>query len=140
MPDNLSSPPRLLRRFAAIFYDSLLLISVLFFAGLLAYPVTRGHASPFYTIYLLGVSFLYFAWSWLHGGQTVGLLCWRLQLQTVNGELLTWRRVLIRFIVAMVSWLVFGIGFFWAIFDTQRRTWHDWVSGTRLVYVPKNQK
>lgn len=137
MPDTLS-PPRLLRCLAAIFYDGLLLLSVLFFAGVLAYPITHGHANFLYTLYLFGVSFLYFAWPWLHGGQTVGLLCWRLRLQTVTGEPLTWRQAFLRFTIAILSCLIFGMGFFWAIFDSQHRTWHDWVSGTQLVYIPKN--
>ncbi|OQW90417.1 MAG: hypothetical protein BWK79_19975 [Beggiatoa sp. IS2] len=129
--------PRLLRRFAAIIYDSLLLFSVLFFAGLLAYPVTRGQSSIIYTIYVWGVSFLYFGWQWLHGGQTLGMRTWFVQLQPTDGYQLTWRHVFIRFLVAILSWLPLGLGFFWALVDEQQRTWHDRASKTRLILLTK---
>lgn len=132
--------PRLLRRFAVIFYDSLLLFSVLFFAGLLVYPFIQGQSAVFkliYEIYLWGVGFLYFGWQWLHGGQTLGMRTWYIQLQTTNGHQLTWRHVLIRLCVAVLSWLLLGLGFFWAILDKQNRTWHDLASKTRLVLLPK---
>jgi uncharacterized RDD family membrane protein YckC len=129
--------PHLLRHFAVMIYDSLLLFSVLFFAGLLAYPVTQGQSSFVYTIYLWGVIFLYFGWQWLRGGQTLGMRTWHIQLQPINGNQLTWRQVFIRFSVAIVSWLVFGLGFFWVIIDERHRTWHDLASKTRLVLIAK---
>lgn len=127
--------PRLIRRFAVITYDSLLLFSVLFFAGLLAYPVTRGQPSIVYTIYLWGVGFLYFGWQWLHGGQTLGMRTWSIQLQPTDNYQLTWRHVSIRFSVAILSWSLFGLGFFWALIDEQHRTWHDLASKTRLILI-----
>lgn len=137
---NTPITPRLVHRLAAIVYDSLLLFSVLFFAGLLAYPITRGHSSTLYTIYLWNVGFLYFAWQWLRGGQTLGMRTWHLQLQPTDGAHLTWRHVVIRFLVAIISWFAFGLGFLWAIVDKQHRTWHDFASNTQLIIVSKPEK
>lgn len=130
----------LLRIFIAIIYDSLLLFSVLFFAVALAYPVTGGQPSLGYQIYLLVICFFYFAWPWLRSGQTLGMKAWRIQLQSTDGKALTWGQALLRFSMAIVSWLMLGIGFFWAIVDKQHRTWHDWMSQTRIVLQPKKVK
>lgn len=129
-----------LRYFFLIVYDSLLLFGVLFFAGALAYPLTHAEISPLYQIYLLMVSFLYFAWSWLHGGQTLPMKAWRIQLQSTDGKAVTWQQAALRFLMAIISWLALGIGFLWAIVDKKHGTWHDWVSGTRLVLLPKQKK
>jgi uncharacterized RDD family membrane protein YckC len=123
-----------LRYLAALFYDSLLLFSVLFFAAGLFQWLTQGN-SPLivFRIYLLIVWFGYFAWPWLRGGQTLGMTAWRIQLQTTDGKPLGWQHVSRRWLMAGVSWLVLGMGFFWAIVDKQHRTWHDLASQTRLV-------
>ncbi len=133
-------PASLLRCFAAMFYDSLLLLSVLFLAAALAYPLTHGHVSLAFRIYLLIVWFLYFAWPWLHGGQTLGMKAWRIHLQSTNGKPITWYQALLRFLMAIISIIIFGIGFFWMVIDKEKRTWHDWVSDTRIVLLPKTAK
>jgi uncharacterized RDD family membrane protein YckC len=135
IPQNVdkSCSASLLRRFMAIFYDSLLLFAVLFFAAALAYPITQGQISLAYQLYLLSISFFYFAWPWRHGGQTLGMKAWRIQLQSVMDKPITWQQTLLRFGMAIVSWSVLGMGFLWALFDKQRRTWHDWISETHLV-------
>ena len=134
---NKKNATGLLRQFMAIFYDSFLLFSVLYLATALAYPITHGQKSLFFQIYLLTVCFFYFAWSWLHGGQTLGMKAWRIQLQSNKDKPITKQQVLLRFSMAIVSWLALGMGFFWAIFDKQRRTWHDWVSDTHLILIEK---
>ncbi len=130
----------LLRYFIVIFYDSLLLFSLLFFAAALVYPITDGHPYVIFQIYLLIICFLYFAWPWLHGGQTLGMKAWRIQLVSSNGKPLTWRQALLRFLMAIVSWLALGMGFFWAFVDKQGRTWHDRASDTRIILRPKVAK
>jgi uncharacterized RDD family membrane protein YckC len=127
----------LLRRFVAIFYDSLLLFSSLFFAAALAYPITDGQISIFFQIYLLVIWFLYFAWPWIHGGQTLGMKAWRIQLQSMEGGAVTWKEALLHFSMAFVSVLVFGMGFLWLIVDKQKQTWHEKVAHTRLIYRAK---
>jgi uncharacterized RDD family membrane protein YckC len=141
VPSDLENLPSasLLRLLIAIIYDSFLLFSMLLVAAALAYPVTGGQVSLGYQIYLLIVCFFYFAWPWLRGGQTLGMKAWRIQVQSINGKALSWRQALLRFLMAILSWLVLGIGFFWAIVDKQHRTWHDWVSETRIVLRPKRR-
>nr|VFJ60462.1 MAG: Uncharacterized membrane protein YckC, RDD family [Candidatus Kentron sp. FW] len=135
------------RRIGAIIYDSLLLIAILFFAhiplqlflGILVVP-SEHPWHPAYQMYLLGVCFLYFGWFWMRGGQTLGMRTWRIRLQDKNGGRITWWRAGVRFLSAILSWSVFGLGFLWALIDRERKTWHDRLSGTVLVSVPTRPK
>ncbi len=130
-----------MRRFAALFYDALLLFSVLFFATLVLLPLTGGQAippnEPLYTSYLIAISFLYFGWSWTHGGQTLGMQAWRLRVEHENGGSLTWKLALMRFFCALLSWLPIGAGYLWIIVDRRSLAWHDWLSGTMVVLTPR---
>jgi len=121
----------LLRRFVAIFYDTLLLFSILFFAAGLVQPITNGKVSILYQLYLFLVCFLYFAMSWKRGGQTVGMKSWRIKLQSTTENAVTWQQVTIRFFMAIISWFTV-IGFI--------LTWHDSVSKTQLVLLPHKKK
>jgi uncharacterized RDD family membrane protein YckC len=37
----------------------------------------------------------------------------------------------------LLSWLPLGLGFLWMLVDSQGRAWHDRLSGTRVVELPK---
>ena len=69
----------LIKRLLTIFYDSLLLIAVLFLAMALLLLISGGYqfqaGNPLMTAYLLVVSFVFFGWFWTHGGQTLGHAC-----------------------------------------------------------------
>lgn len=131
--------PGLARRSAAMGYDALLLVAVLFVATAVLMPFTGGEAihpnDVWYTVYLVVVSFGYFGWFWTHGGQTLGMRSWRLRLVGVGENGASWRQALVRFVGACFSWLAFGAGFVWLLVDTDRLTWHDRVSKTRIVDV-----
>lgn len=130
----------LVRRLMAILYDFFLLIAILFIATAIVMAFNRGSAIepgqplyPYYIIYLLTISFVYYGWFWTHGGQTLGMKTWKLQLLQLDNRSVTWPLALIRFSVAIISWSVAGIGFLWSLFDPQRRTWHDIASNCVLV-------
>ena len=131
------TPPGLWRRLAAIGYDALLLVAVLFAATAVLLPFTGGEAiNPnqiSYTAYLVIVSFGYFGWFWTHGGQTLGMRSWHLRLVAAGEKSATWRQALMRFAAAGLSWLACGLGFFWLLLDPDQLTWHDRLSGTTIV-------
>jgi len=133
--------PGLARRFAAIVYDALLVFSVLYFGTLLLMPFTGGEpiapGRVLYQLYLLGLGFLYFGWCWTHGGQTLGMRAWRLRLRGPGGAPPGWGLAALRFAAAFGSWAALGLGFLWALRDTEGLTWHDRVSRTTLVVLPK---
>ena len=135
-----SSPCSLLRRLAAIVYDSVLMFCVVFIAwqpvplisDMLPETIDRGLKLG----YLLTICFLYFAWSWTHGGQTLGMRAWKIKLQSLpckSNRSISWRTAWLRFIGAMASWLAIGIGFFWSVFHHDKLAWHDIFSNSHLV-------
>ena len=133
-------PTGLIRRFMAIIYDLLLLLAILFIASLLAFVANRGVAidssHPYHTLYmayLLMISFLYFAWFWVHGGQILGMKTWKIKLLSSTLGTISWKQALIRFCSAAVSWCCLGCGVIWSVFDKQHRTWHDIASNSRLI-------
>ena len=89
------------------------------------------------TMYLLAVAFAFYGWFWTHGGQTLGMRAWRLQVVRTWGGALSWRHALLRYSAAMVSWAVLGLGFLWVALSRRRLAWHDRWSGTRLLVLPR---
>ncbi len=136
--------PGLLRRFAAMLYDSLLLSGVLLAAVTLAtlplgllWGVELDPAHALFQLYLLAVIVLFFVYFWIRGGQTLGMRAWRLRVLRDDGAPLTLRDALLRLLYASFSWLALGAGFLWALFDQDGLTWHDRASRTRLVLLKK---
>jgi uncharacterized RDD family membrane protein YckC len=145
-PPSASSLPRcgLVRRLMAILYDAMALAAVLLFASLLALPLLGDSPSRWamvgFRVYLVLIVFFFFAWFWSHGGQTLGMAAWRVRLQNrLPGPPNPWQ-LLLRFLMAIVSWLALGLGFIWSLFDREGLTWHDRFSMTELVVVPKKKK
>ena len=144
---NLSTPAPLptaglTRRLAALFYDALLLLALLFIATLPWAIAARGEplaplARAAYQLYLIGVSGVFFGWFWTHGGQTLGMRAWRLRVTAEDGSKVSSRAAAIRFAVGLVSLGVFGLGFWWALFGAGRKTWHDRAAHTRVELLPK---
>jgi len=126
----------LARRVCAIFYDLLLLGSIFFFGTLIIMPFNAGqpieHGNLPYNIYLLVITYLYFTWQWTHGGQTLGMRAWKIRLQRQDGGNVGWRNASLRFLLALLSGLAFGAGFFQALIDPDRLAFHDRYSHTCL--------
>jgi uncharacterized RDD family membrane protein YckC len=45
----------------------------------------------------------------------------------------TWKQASIRFCVAILSLLSFGLGFIWQWLSKDKLSWHDLLSGTQLI-------
>ncbi|MEN6521573.1 MAG: RDD family protein [Armatimonadota bacterium] len=64
---------------------------------------------------------------------TPGMIVAGLVLVTENQEKITLFRAFIRHVVSYFSGAAFFIGYLWSLFDREGRTWHDILSGTRVV-------
>jgi len=133
----------LLRRLASITYDSLLLTAVLFFSTLILLPFTRGQAisngNILYTAYLFFICYLYFAWQWTHGGQTLGMRTWKIRLRGIDSDDVTWQSASLRFLLACLSWGFLGAGFLRALIGREHLAFHDKYSKTRLMLATDRQ-
>jgi uncharacterized RDD family membrane protein YckC len=160
-------PAGILRRLCALFYDTLLVIAVIFIA-FQPLPLIDELVKVFpfiqilKSLYLLIVWFLSLGWFWTHGGQTVGMKAWRMKLLRENGERLAWPHAMIRFSVSngffllillligndlistkfalMIAVVAISVGFLWMVFDKQGRAWHDILSRTQLVILNSHQR
>lgn len=142
-------PPGLFRRLASIIYDSLLVMGLIVlamtlvvillgvFLGWDGIDTAALRRNPFYIAYLCLVPALFFIGFWSLAGETLGMRAWRMRIVRLDGGRPTLGEATLRYIAAILSWAVLGLGFLWILFDRDRMAWHDRLSGTRLVLVPR---
>lgn len=141
MPDK----AHLLRRCAAMFYDLLVLAALWMATTAICLAVTRGHMDAsqptwWYRLALLVVTAGYFVVSWCRLGQTVGMRPWRIRVIREDGGALGVGQALVRWACASLSLALLGAGFWWALFDRDRRTVHDRCCRTRMRLLPPLKK
>jgi uncharacterized RDD family membrane protein YckC len=88
----------------------------------------------------LFTTMLFFSWFWLKNGQTLGMQAWRIKLVGFDGAQPTLKQIAIRCLGATLSAACLGLGYLWCLFDSNGRYWHDYLSGTELVLLPKHNK
>ncbi len=135
-------PPGLARRLMAMLYDFLLMVALWMVMGFAAVALNDGEAnqSPLFHSLLFLATFVFFAFFWMRAGMTLGMQAWRLRVQTPDGMSISLNQSLLRFMTAIVSFAALGLGYWWVLFDIERRAWPDIVSGTRIVVLPKEKK
>ena len=143
------------RRLAAMFYDFLLSIALRMVVTLLYQQVllrliygseqlkamaeTGGlDIDPLLSTLLLFCLFGFYAKFWTHNGQTLGMQVWGVRIQNADGTAIDLWQALLRFLIAILSWLALGLGYWWMLWDKRQRTWHDIYSESQVVHLPKN--
>ena len=151
----------LLRRIAAMGYDSLLVFSLLFGAtalyGWLARLINPGPSSvtitndsvvkqiepvasgPLFNLYLVVIIIAFFVYFWRKSGQTLGMQAWRLRIDSLDGGRINTGQALLRLAVAPLSAACLGLGYLWVLIDREQRSWHDICSRSRVVLLPKKK-
>ena len=147
--------PGLLRIFASMVYDSLLLaaISIAYGAVVVGIRVAifgqpeTGHriqwglpASIFITLGWLVSLVFFYIYFWQKFGQTLGMKTWRIQVVDAHDyQLISRSQAYKRSLTALFSLLFFGIGYWLSFAHPQRRLLHDLTSGTRLILLKKSK-
>ncbi len=133
----MKSDVSLLRRIGAISYDIFLAFSLVFFVTGVVIIVFFNKEVPngdaFFYVITIPITYLYFAWSWVKGRQTLGMKAWKFQIKQINGNNITHKQAFIRLISAIPSFAIFGLGFLYQLFDKDNRTIHDKISHTILI-------
>ena len=136
-------------RFIALLIDQVAMVFLAFLVGLLA-SVCAGTALLaegdivgflFGSVALISwgaltiFQFLYFGYFWSKDGQSIGMKLLNVKVvRQEEGEQLSFFRAGFRGTLGYyISGLVFGLGFLWAAFDSQKETWHDKLFNTWVV-------
>jgi len=151
---NSTVHPALPRRLIAILYDTLLVlplimlsvaISLGLYGALLKLTGGSQDALSLNPYLVRTIAFLscvgFFSAFWLKSGQTLGMQAWRIKLvRTSNGETASAGQALLRCFGALLSAACAGAGYWWCLVDRNGRCWHDYLSGTELILLPKPEK
>ena len=141
--------PSLLRRFGAMLYDTLLVAAVSIAYGAIflwakvavfGYTLAEGEKANLGWIGFLGwiiLLALYFSFFWTRSGQTLGMKTWRIAVNSDTGVRLSFANALLRWCLAVLSWLFLGFGYWWALIDKDNQTLHDLLSKSRTQLIPK---
>ncbi|MBE9539537.1 MAG: RDD family protein [Proteobacteria bacterium] len=153
MSDIQTESPSLLRRLAAISYDTflvlpLIMVSVAVGLGLRTAAGLEPHNNTQLTILdaslvqLIALTSViaFFSYFWLKNGQTLSMQAWRIKLVSSSGGAVRFHQAILRCLAAVVSAACLGAGYWWCLFDARGRSWHDHLSGTELVLLPKVEK
>ena len=144
--------PFLPRRLAAMAYDTLLVLplimaSVALFMGartLLWGPAVDDTAAQLDANIVRLVALVcttgFFCAFWVKSGQTLGMQAWRIKLVNFSGEVPNIRQGVMRCLGAVVSAACLGLGYLWCLVDRNGRYWHDYLSGTELILLPRRKK
>ena len=148
----------MLRRMSCWFYEGMLLFGVIFIAGYLFGTLTQTrHAMNNrlgLQVFVFLVLALYFSFFW-HKGQTLAMKTWHLKITRLDGQALSQKQALIRYVFAWIwfvppltlTWLLNGSSLlgllavcvwvvFWALLSKlhpDKQFWHDDWSQTRVV-------
>ncbi|HEU0276647.1 MAG TPA: RDD family protein [Rhodanobacteraceae bacterium] len=135
------------RRFAAMVYDLLPLLGLWIIGSALWMLAFHRSDSPaelagalrtpadriLRDVWLLAITGAYFVVSWTRVGATIGMRAWKFKLTREDGGRIGWLLAWKRFILALVSLVLLGAGFWYAWSSPERRAWHDRMCGTRAV-------
>jgi len=75
--------------------------------------------------------------TYFHGrtGQTLGKMCCGLKVVNTHGEVISYRRALLRWAGYILSSLILYLGFLWVAIDRNRQGWHDKVASTYVIKI-----
>lgn len=85
---------------------------------------------------MLASAWGFFGWFWTHSGQTLGMQAWRIRVENADGSTISVYQSVMRFFAAILSLLLFGLGYLMILFNPARLSLHDKISGTVVVRVP----
>ena len=152
--------PTLRRRLAAFLYEGVLLFGLVMVVALVySIGVNQRHGlhgrQGMMAVLFLALA-VYFVWQWLRGGQTLALRTWQLRIVTQEGEPLTPKLAVARFLTswlwfippmlvtwlagwhdkgtisgAVLGWMALYAALTWVLHS--RQFIHDVISGTRVI-------
>ena len=124
------------RRFAAAILDGIIIAIVLVpFSMALGVGRNNGAGDSLYSLISLAISLGYPMYFIGAKGQTPGKMALSVKvIRKEDGQVPGYMKAFLREVVGkFISTLVFGLGFFWMIWDKDKQTWHDKIAGTVVI-------
>ncbi|MDG1120525.1 MAG: RDD family protein [SAR86 cluster bacterium] len=129
-----------IRRIFSLLYDSLAILGTIFSLTLLLVVINGGVPEKgSYADYLqLLITILsgpvFYSYFWIvNNGQTLGMQAWKIKL--ISEEELTLRICLLRCAFSTFSFLILGIGYFYILFNKEKRSLADIATSTRISKI-----
>ena len=144
----------LVRRLAALLYDGFLVAAIWMVLGFLMQLIVGTQANQLvdgvvqtdplldailFTIMVASGSGFYI-WFWTQSGQTLGMITWRIKVESVDGGLISFKQGVIRYIAAWPAFFLFGLGYLSMYLDSKGDAVHDKVSRSKVVLLPKSHR
>lgn len=126
----------------ACVYELLILIAIwMLFTWLyvrLFGDATHGPKRFFLQLLLWFISGIYFVVCWVKTGQTLAMQAWKMKIVGPNGGLLSWRQATLRYVLASILVLMFGLSLLYMLVNRQRLFLHDRLVGSRYEMLAKS--
>ena len=126
------------RRLICLIYEVLILAAVLLAATLPIVLLTRGlpHALARHIlqVWLILICGWFYTRQWAEKGQTLPMKTWKIKVVSQHGTVLNLKLAWLRYVAALGSVALLGLGFVWAFIDRDRQFLHDRLVGTRLIH------
>lgn len=122
-------------RVLALLYDGLLLLAIWILTIVLLTTLFSRVVTPWLSQSICFFeTFAFFSYFWLHRGQTLGMMAWRLRIE--SREPMTLMTCLKRFFGGLFGVVLLGLGYFWIWIDREGRSWGDiWSKTTTIRYA-----
>lgn len=139
-----------IRRVLALAYDTLMVVAIslvyvllvsiadIAFTSLQVGDAVEVYHQWWYRLGFIIVNATFFIYFWRHGGQTIGMRAWRLQLMDVaSGNAPSLRQCGLRCLITPFCIAAGLVGYWWCWFDQDGRALQDRWTNTRVALLPK---
>ena len=131
------------KRVFSLIYDSLAVIGIMLSLSLLLVLINGGSTEEnkfasliqFLIITFSGPCFYTYFWL-ANNGQTLGMQAWKIQLISNNNGL-SIKDCLYRCFISLISFLIFGIGYFLILFRKDNKSLADLLTKTQIIDLKK---
>ena len=133
-------PAGFLKRVLALVYDSLLIGAIVLVLSLLlvfvngGYPESGSFVSFIQFFILVFAGPIFYSYFWIaNKGQTTGMQAWKIQLVTIDETELNIKKTLLRCLISTISFVCFGLGYFWIFYNKNNLSWSDILTNTKVI-------
>ena len=131
------------KRVFSLIYDSLAITGIILSLSLLLVLLNGGYAEEnsiagliqLFILILSGPCFYTYFWI-ANEGQTVGMQAWKIKLISQKKDL-SIVLCLLRCFMSIISFLIFGIGYFLILFNKDNRSLADLLTDTQIIDLKK---